>query len=70
MKKIVKDCLSLQYGRSMWKNDAIHLRSYIPISKYWPEIAHIYYILAAFKLSSHTSYMQSLAFTSAFIILP
>ena len=69
MKGITKDCLSLQYERSVKKNFALHLGQYIPIPQYWWGVSCIYDILAAFKLSCNTSHIKSPAFTSALIIL-
>ena len=69
MKGITKDCLSLQYERSIKKNFALHLRPYIPIPQYWPGVSCIYDTLAAFKLSYDISPIKSPAFTSTFTIL-
>ena len=68
MKGIAKDCLSLQYERSI-KKIALHLRPYIPIPLHWLGVSCIYDTLAAFKLSCNTSHIKSPAFTSALIIL-
>ena len=45
MKEITKDYLSLQNERSMYKNVALHLWSYIPIPQYWPGVSCTYDIL-------------------------
>ena len=69
MKGITKDCLSLQYGRSMKKDFVLHLRPYNPVSQYWPGVSCIYDTLVAFKLSCNNSHIKSPAFTFALIIL-